>query len=84
MKPGDYKVPSKDANNLSKFLFPLLLTMLQIVEYELMNKPELFAYTRRAQVDPAATESMLSKAGSAQLGNTTAHWKTNSQQTNES
>lgn len=48
-----------------------------------MNKPELFAFTRRAQVDAAASESMLSKAGSAQLGNTTKHWKTNLQHANE-
>jgi len=35
VKPGDYKVPCKDANNL--------------VEYDLMNNPKLFAYTRRSQ-----------------------------------
>ena len=49
-----------------------------------MNKPALFAYTRRAAYDPTKTETMLQKAGSAALGNTTSHWKTNSQQTNES
>ena len=49
IKPGDYKVPSKDANNL--------------VEYELMNNPKLFAYTRRAGYDAAATDKMLQKAG---------------------
>ena len=49
-----------------------------------MNKPALFAYTRRAAYDPQKTESMLQKAGTAALGNATSHWKTNSQQTNES
>ena len=49
-----------------------------------MNKPELFAHTRRAAYDPAKTSAMLSKAGQASLGGTTKHWKTNSQQTNES
>merc|ERR1711953_799391 len=34
VKPGDYVVPSKDANNL--------------VEYDMMNNPALFAYTRKA------------------------------------
>ena len=45
VKPGDYIVPSKDANNL--------------IEYEHMNNPKLFGYTRRANYDPAATEKML-------------------------
>lgn len=39
VKPGDYKVPSKDANNL--------------VEYDMMNNPALFAYTRKAKYDQA-------------------------------
>lgn len=69
VKPGDYKVPCKDANNL--------------VEYDLMNNPKLFAYTRRSQVEPGMTQSMLQKAGSNALGNTTKHWQTNSQHTNE-
>ena len=61
----------KDANNL--------------VEYELQNKPELFAYTRRAQRDPARSEAMLAKAGEQAVGSkATSHWKTNSQATNES
>ena len=60
VKPGDYKVPCKDANNL--------------VEYDLMNNPKLFAYTRRSQVEPGMTQSMLQKAGSNALGNTTKHW----------
>ena len=63
VKPGDYKVPSKDANNL--------------IEYDLMNNPKLFAYTRRAGYDPAKTETMLQKAGSATLAGTTKHWKSN-------
>ena len=41
VKPGDYVVPSKDANPL--------------VEYELMNNPKLFAYTRRAGYDANKT-----------------------------
>lgn len=49
VKPGDYKVPSKDANNL--------------VEYDLMNNPKLFGYTRRAGYDAVATDKMLQKAG---------------------
>ena len=65
VQPGDYKVPSKDANNL--------------IDYELMNKPSLFAYTRRAKYDdPAKTNTILAKAGEGSLGDTTKHWKTNS------
>ena len=66
VQPGDYKVPSKDANNL--------------IEYDLMNKPSLFAYTRRAKYenDPSKTQKMLAQAGQESLGNTTKHWKTNS------
>ena len=45
VKPGDYVVPSKDANNL--------------IQYDLMNNPKLFGYTRRAGYDPAATDKML-------------------------
>jgi hypothetical protein len=48
-----------------------------------MNKPELFAYTKRSKADPKIAASMLSKAGVASLGNTTKHWKTNYQATNE-
>jgi len=69
VKPGDYRVPLKDANSL--------------VEYDLMNNPKLFASTRRSAYDPARTETMLQKAGEQSLGNTTKHWKTNSQHTNE-
>ena len=43
-----------------------------------MNKPELFAYTRRAKYDPTKTTQMLAKAGQESLGGTTTHWKTNS------
>lgn len=68
VKPGDYKVPSKDANNL--------------IEYDLMNKPELFQHTRRAKYEPNKTSDMLAKAGQSAV-NPTSHWKTNSQQTNE-
>jgi hypothetical protein len=53
------------------------------VEYDLMNKPELFAHTRRAKYDPSLTTQMLAKAGQDSLGSTTSHWKTNSQMTNE-
>jgi len=45
VKAGDYTVPSKDANNL--------------VQYDLMNNPKLFAYTRRAGYNAAATDKML-------------------------
>ena len=54
------------------------------VEYDLMNNPALFAHTRRAKYDPNATQNMLTKAGQQTLGSSTSHWKTNSQQTNES
>lgn len=67
--PGDYKVPSKDANNL--------------IEYDLMNNPKLFAHTRRAGYDMAKTEKMLSKAGEFHPGNTTKHWQSNYVNTNE-
>ena len=72
MKAGDYKVPSKDANNL--------------IEYDLMNKPELFQYTRRANYDPSKTMTMLSKAEETKnsMSKTTSHWKTNKQMTDES
>lgn len=63
VKPGDYKVPLKDANSL--------------VDYDLMNNPKLFTHTRRAACDPARTEAMLQKAGEQSLGGTTKHWKTN-------
>ena len=70
VQPGDYKVPSKDANNL--------------IDYDLMNKPSLFAYTRRAKYDdPSKTQKLLSNAGQEALGNTTKHWKTNQVATNE-
>ena len=43
-----------------------------------MNKPELFAYTRRARYDdPAKTGAKLATAGAQSLGNSTMHWKTN-------
>ena len=45
VKPGDYKVPSKDANGL--------------VQYELGHKPELFNYTRRAQYEGQKSASQL-------------------------
>lgn len=48
-----------------------------------MNKPELFAYTRRAKYDPNHTNEMLKNAGQQSLGTSTTHWKTNSQMTNE-
>ena len=54
-----------------------------IVQYDLMNKPELFAYTRRAKYDPTKTNEMLQNAGQASLGGSTSHWKSNSQMTNE-
>ena len=50
-----------------------------MIDYELMNKPSLFAYTRRAKYDdPAKTNTILAKAGEGSLGDTTKHWKTNS------
>ena len=49
-----------------------------------MNNPALFSYTRRSKVDPTKTANMLTAAGQSSLGSTTKHWKTNSQQTNES
>ena len=51
VKPGDYKVPSKDANNL--------------IEYDLMNKPDLFQYTRRSTYDPSKTQTMMSRSAAA-------------------
>ena len=54
-----------------------------MIEYEHMNNPKLFAYTRRAQYDPSKTEKMLQKAGEESLGNTTKHWKSNYVNTNE-
>jgi len=48
-----------------------------------MNKPELFAYTRRAKYDPSQTNEMLKNAGQQSLGGSTSHWKSNSQMTNE-
>ena len=48
-----------------------------------MNKPELFAYTRRAKYDPSKTNEMLQNAGQQSLGTSTSHWKSNSQMTNE-
>ena len=49
-----------------------------------MNNPDLFSYTRRAKYDPTKTNEMLQEAGKRTLGNSTTHWKTNSQATNES
>lgn len=49
-----------------------------------MNKPELFAHTRRAKYDATKTKEMLANAGQKSLGGSTSHWKTNSQMTNES
>merc|ERR1712176_691280 len=49
VKPGDYTVPSKDANTL--------------VEYELGHKPELFQYTRRAQYEGSTPSAPLQDAG---------------------
>jgi len=69
VKPGDYTVPSKDANNL--------------IQYDLMNNPKLFAYTRRASYNATATEKMLQKAGEESLGSTTKHWQSNYVNTNE-
>lgn len=50
----------------------------------MMNKPELFAYTRRANYDPAQTKELLANAGQKTLGDTTKHWKPNYTATNES
>ena len=69
IKPGDYQVPSKDANGM--------------IEYELMNNPSLFAHTRRARYDPAKTETMMRKTGQKNPGNTTKHWQSNYMNTNE-
>ena len=78
MKPGDYVVPSKDANNLGKCpLYSILLTkIIHIVEYDMMNNPGLFAYTRKAKYDGAQNSKMLTRAGenSMCLGSTTKHW----------
>ena len=71
VQPGDYKVPSKDANNR--------------IDYDLMNKPELFGYTRRAKYDPEFTETFMSKTieEKPSLSRTTTNWKTSMQSTNE-
>ena len=61
------------------------MSFLHLVDYDLMQKPELFAYTRRAKYDdPAKTSAKLATAGAESLGNTTKHWKTNKQMTDES
>ena len=48
-----------------------------------MNNPKLFAYTRRAGYDMRKTEKMLEKADDFNPGNTTKHWKSNYNKTNE-
>ena len=56
---------------------PIFLTMfIHIVEYDMMNNPALFAYTRKAKYDAGQSSTMLTRAGENQmcLGSTTKHW----------
>ncbi len=59
-----------------RFSSILLTKMIYIVEYDMMNNPGLFAYTRKARYDPNQSSTMLTRAGENQmcLGSTVKHW----------
>ena len=59
-----------------RFYSILLTKIIHIVEYDMMNNPALFAYTRKARYDPNQSSTMLTRAGENQmcLGSTVKHW----------
>jgi hypothetical protein len=89
VKPGDYKVPSKNANTMSKSSDHLTIP----VQYEFAHNPDLFAHTRfgRTEMRKTMQDGALSNAGksavefnktgmsgasSSSKALATSHWKT--------
>ena len=80
-KVGDYTVPSQDANLLCKSNSFCYITVNNIVDYDLGNDPNLYAYTRRAQYDAAKSGNFtntLGNAGRHALSNASGHWQSQS------
>ena len=75
VKPTDYTVPCKDANQMSKH--PISITL--SVHYDLSHQPNLFGYTKRAhyeQVTGKQSGSGFSKVGEQAMGGSVSHWTT--------